>query len=261
MADVVAHGLTLTLYSRPRRGRRRRGRRGAPGVRHRRARQGGHRHAPGGRRPRPTLLGVVAAVAAEPSLRFAALWTHFPVADGVGDRGPRLHRRPAGRRLAAGRADAGRARASRPPCSTPPTRPAPSPTPRRASTWCAAASPCTAVPPFPALDRRAGRSWQPPAAAGLRPVLSLRPQVTLVRDLDAGERPSYGRRTPSARAARRWPPCPSATPTASPGATSPGAVRCSSAAGAARWPGWSRWTRSWWTAGPTPTWPWATRWC
>ena len=81
MADVVAHGLTPAVYSRP-------------GIRalaeasalagvvtdvHVKVDTGMHRVGADGHE----LLDVVGAVAQDPSLRFAALWTHFPVADGV----------------------------------------------------------------------------------------------------------------------------------------------------------------------------------
>ena len=58
-----------------------------------------------------------------------------------------------------------------------------------------------------------------------------------------------------------WSPCPSATPTASPGAPSTREVRCSSAAGPAPWRGRSPWTRSWWTAALVRRSRWATRSC
>ena len=47
------------------------------------------------------------------------------------------------------------------------------------------------VAPTAGAGRGPGRGHR---AAAARPVLSLRSRVTYVRDLDAGERPSYGRR-------------------------------------------------------------------
>ena len=49
------------------------------------------------------------------------------------------------------------------------------------------------VAPTPALADEIAAAT---GGGGLRPVLSLRTRVTYVRDLDAGERPSYGRRRP-----------------------------------------------------------------
>jgi alanine racemase len=49
------------------------------------------------------------------------------------------------------------------------------------------------VAPTPALDAELSAAT---GGARLEPVLSLRSRVTYVRDLDAGERPSYGRRRP-----------------------------------------------------------------
>jgi alanine racemase len=49
------------------------------------------------------------------------------------------------------------------------------------------------VSPFPVLDEVFADVMADTGAGGLRPVLSLRAKVTLVRRLDAGERPSYGR--------------------------------------------------------------------
>ena len=126
------------------------------------------------------------------------------------------------------------------------------PTPRRASTWSGAASPCTGCPrsrrstpscaAAMAVHRRGG------AASG---AVAARPGgAGAPRSAPASAPPTAAGRGLGA-APRRWRPCPSATPTACPGATSPAAGPSSSAAGAAGWPGWSRWTRSWWTAVPT----------
>ena len=172
----------------------------------------------------------------EPSLRFAALWTHFPVADGVDDE-DRSFTEAQLRRLDEARDVLAARRASRPRCSTPPTRPAPSPTRRPASTWSGAASPCTGSRPS------RGRRRRRPGHGGHRR------RGPASRAVAAGQgdprAPPRRRRAPVLRpplrpaaCARRWPPCPSATPTACPGATSPRAVPSSSVAGAAPWPGW-----------------------
>ena len=49
------------------------------------------------------------------------------------------------------------------------------------------------VSPFPVVDPMLTQVMASTGAGGLRPVLSLRAKVTMVRRLDAAERPSYGR--------------------------------------------------------------------
>ena len=146
--------------------------------------------------PPEEVPATVAAVLGEPSLRFAALWTHFPVADGVSDED---------RAYTEGQLE-GCAPWRRPcapwawpcPCATPPTPPGPSPIPGPACDMVRCGISLYGVLPHPDL----APAWEAArAAAGvgaLRPVLSLRGRVSFVQRLAAGERPSYGRRHPLA---------------------------------------------------------------
>jgi alanine racemase len=189
MADVVAHGLTPAVYSRPGVSALAEASAGAGTVTdvHVKVDTGMHRVGAG----RDDLLGIVAAVAGAPSLRFAALWTHFPVADGV-DREDRTF-------TEAQIAALGEARDALVSAGYPP------PLLHAANSAGALAYPGSrldvvrcgialyGVCPFPVLDAVAAGVVAATGADGLRPVLSLRSKVTLVRRLDAGERPSYGR--------------------------------------------------------------------
>ena len=152
MADVVAHGLTPTLYTR----RRRRAPRPRPRPRagvvtdvHVKVDTGMHRV---GRRPRRAGATSCGAVAAEPvaPLRRAV----DPLPGGRRGRATRTgpSPRPRSARLADARGRAGRRRARARRWCTPPTRPGASPTPAPASTWCAAGSPSTGSSPFPVVD-------------------------------------------------------------------------------------------------------------
>ncbi len=137
------------------------------------------------------LVSLADRVAADPALRLAALWTHLAVADGtsaeerqftaaqvtrfdeaaallaaVGHRPPLLHVANSAGAIAW-------------------------PDARRSLVRCGLG--LYGVAPTPALAELVA------AASGgrrLEPVLSLRTRVTYVRDLEAGERPSYGRRRP-----------------------------------------------------------------
>ena len=140
------------------------------------------------------LAGLADRVAADPHLRLGAVWTHLAVADGAGRRRQRLHRAPA-------RALRGRAvRTGRGGHHPPLTHVANSagtigwPAARRDLVRCGIA--LYGVAPTPAL----GDAWPGrPGAGGSAPVLSLRTRVTHLRELEAGERPSYGRRRPLSR--------------------------------------------------------------
>lgn len=126
---------------------------------------------------------VVGALSGAGYVRFAGLWTHFPVADGTTaeDRAftaAQLERFETVRRALA---DAG----------------------MEAPLQHAANSAAALCHPVARLDMvRCGISvyglLPAPglATADLRPALSLHARVSLVRSLDAGERPSYGRRYP-----------------------------------------------------------------
>ncbi len=189
MVDVAGRGLTLTLYSRPgvAAAAAAAARAGVVIDVHVKVDTGMHRV---GADP-AELVDIVGAVAAEPSLRFAALWTHFPVADGVGpeDRSfteHQIHGLVAARDLLAG---AGH---------VPPLLHAANsagtlayPAARLDLVRCGIA--LYGVSPFPVVDAVVAAAMADTGAAALRPVLSWRAKVTLVRELDAGEQPSYGR--------------------------------------------------------------------
>ena len=136
-------------------------------------------------------LALAGVIAADPALRLGAVWTHLAVADGAddGDRDfTRLqldrfdellaalneagHRPPMSHVAnSAGTISAGRA--------------------RRDLVRCGIA--LYGMAPTPALAEELAALT---GGQQLRPVLSLRTRVTFVQDLDAGERPSYGRRRP-----------------------------------------------------------------
>ena len=125
------------------------------------------------------LLGVVAAVAGEPSLRFAALWTHFPVADCVGDEDRAF---TVGQlRLLTEARDALRAAGH----ESPMLHAANSagtiayPAARLDLVRCGIA--LYGAPPFPTLDDASAAVMASTGAADLRPVLSLYAQVAMVR--------------------------------------------------------------------------------
>ena len=171
---------------------------------------------------------------ADPVLRLGRLWTHLPVADGAG---ARTARSPgcsssgstpcwptlaaAGHRGRRGPRRQHRRRHRLP--RGPPRHGALRHRPLRRG-----------LPGrWPASCRR--------ATGGRRacdPVLSLRSRVTLRprRSTPGSGPPTAGSgRCPSAR---RWPRCPSATPTACRAASSTRAARCSSAGSAGPWPAW-----------------------
>jgi alanine racemase len=142
------------------------------------------------------VVPLVAAVDGAPSLHFAALWSHLAVADEVGDEDRDFTAdqlallEAAGAALAAAGYD-------------PPLVHAANsagviayPGARLDMVRCGIA--LYGVVPAPALGPVLAAD---PAAAGtelLHPVLSWRSTVSLVRVLDAGQRPSYGRRLPLA---------------------------------------------------------------
>ena len=151
---------------------------------------GMHRVGGGARGPAGARRG---ASGASRCCELEGVWTHLPVADGEARRGPAPTPRGSSDlfdRLVADLAADGRPRAA---CCTRPTRRAPSPSPGRATTWCAAGSASTATCPGDAVraafDAQAGGD-------ALRPAMSLKARVVAVRTLDAGERPSYGRLRP-----------------------------------------------------------------
>jgi alanine racemase len=140
------------------------------------------------------VTAVVGAVTTAPSLRFAALWTHFSVADEVDDesRAFTLGQLALFHQTRAAVAAAG---------SDPPMVHGANsagaiayPEARLDMVRCGIA--LYGVVPLPALEKVLADD---PAVHGqelLRPVLTLRSTVALVRWLEAAERPSYGRRRP-----------------------------------------------------------------
>jgi alanine racemase len=192
MVDVVAHRLTPTLYS-------------PAGVEaadaaadaagevvdvHVKVDTGMHRVGA----DRDRTVALVAEVARRPALRFAALWTHFPVADGIGE-GDRSFTE-AQIRLLRETGDA-LAAAGHPPPMLHAANSAGAlayPAARLDMVRCGIA--LYGVLPFPDVDPAVDEVVAATGTAGLRPVLSLKARVTLVRRLPAGARPSYGRLAP-----------------------------------------------------------------
>jgi alanine racemase len=189
MADVVVHGLTLTLYSRRavRAAAEASALAGVVSDVHVKVDTGMHRV---GAAP-AELLEIVQCVAAEPSLRFAALWTHFPVADGVGGEDREFTEAQIRSLDEARRSLAG---AGHPPPLLHAANSAGTlayPASRLDLVRCGIA--LYGVSPFPVVDGVLAGVVASTGAGALRPVLSLRSKVTSVRELDADERPSYGR--------------------------------------------------------------------
>jgi alanine racemase len=189
MPEVVAAALTPAVYSRPgiRAVAEASARAGVVTDVHVKVDTGMHRVGA----QRAELLEIVAAVAAEPSLRFAALWTHFPVADGV-EAEDRSFTDAQIRALT----EAGQAlgAAGYPPPLLHAANSAGAlayPDARLDMVRCGIA--LYGVSPFPVVDPVAAEVMASTGAGGLRPVLSWRAKVTLVRRLAGGERPSYGR--------------------------------------------------------------------
>jgi len=189
MADVAAHGLTLTLYSRRgiRAAAEASARAGVVTDVHVKVDTGMHRV---GVEP-AELMQIVGDVVAEPSLRFAALWTHFPVADGVE---PQDRSFTEAQIRSLGEARDALVRAGHSPSLLHAANSAGTlayPASRLDLVRCGIA--LYGVSPFPVVDPAFAEALAATGAGALRPVLSLRAQVTLVRRLEASERPSYGR--------------------------------------------------------------------
>jgi alanine racemase len=139
---------------------------------------------------------VVAEVAGDPALRFAALWTHFPVADGDRAEDRAFTEAQIGA-LGAARDDLAAAGLAPPALHAANSAAALAyPAGRFDMVRCGIA--LYGVVPFPGTVP-AGVDAPGRAAVGeLRPVLSLRAAVTSVRRLEVGDRPSYGRLQPLA---------------------------------------------------------------
>jgi alanine racemase len=137
------------------------------------------------------VVALAAAVAAAPGLRFAGLWSHLSVADETGEE-DRAFTAGQLRLLADTRAALGSAGLDPPLVHVANSAGAIAhPRSRQDMVRCGIA--LYGVVPVPALAPVLAGD---PALHGerLRPVLSLRALVSHVRWLDAGERPSYGRR-------------------------------------------------------------------
>jgi len=194
MGEVVARGLTPTLYS-------------GAGVKsaadaaaragtvldvHVKVDTGMHRVGA----PPEEVPGVVSAVLGEPSLRFAALWTHFPVADGVSDE-DRAFTEGQLERLRAVEA-ALRAAGVAVPLRHAANSAGAIAYPRARLDMVRCGISLYGVVPHPDLAPAWEAAREAAGAGALRPVLSLHGRVSFVQRLAAGERPSYGRRHPLA---------------------------------------------------------------
>jgi alanine racemase len=132
--------------------------------------------------------GLAATIAADSRTTLGALWTHLAVAEASGpvDRAFTAAQLEQFDAIVADLAASGQ----RPPLTHAANSAAAIgiPAARYGMVRCGIA--LYGVAPTPALADQIAAA----AGAGLRPVLSLRTRVTFVRDVDAGERPSYGRR-------------------------------------------------------------------
>jgi alanine racemase len=181
MEAVVTHRLTPTLYSQPAVAALDAATNGTIVGVHVKVDTGMHRV---GADP-ADVVSVVRAVDRAPGLRFDALWSHLSVADESGEE-DRAFTAEQLRRLESARAalvDAG--------LEVPLVHMANS-----AGAMGVAASRLDMVRCGIALYGVAPAPAMEGAHGALRPVLSLRSRVSLVRRLDAGESPSYGRRRP-----------------------------------------------------------------
>jgi alanine racemase len=192
MADVVGRGLTPTVYSRAGVAAAAKAAAAARTVLdvHVKVDTGMHRVGADA----SDVVDLVRAVDAAPGLRFAALWSHLAVADEVGDEEKAFTAEQV-RLLAATRAALATAGFDPPMVHMANSAGAIAyPGARLDMVRCGIA--LYGVVPMPAIGPVLADD---PAVRGgelLRPVLSLYATVSLVRSLDAGERPSYGRRRP-----------------------------------------------------------------
>ena len=212
---ALALGLRLVVYRRrDDRCHRRSGRRpsGVPDVAG--PPQGRHRDAPGRLRTRRRGRRSPAASPATPALRLEGTMTHLAMADEPDDPHHRPPARPVRRRARRPGRRRHRSRAS----ATPPTRPA-----------------HDRLPPRPARPRpgRASRSTASRRRPALAGAVDLRPALRWTStgvDGEAGRARASGSPTATATpssATPSWPPCRSATPTASAAGSAWSAARCS----------------------------------
>ncbi|HEY7946878.1 MAG TPA: alanine racemase [Acidimicrobiales bacterium] len=139
------------------------------------------------------VVGLVAAVDRAPALRFGGLWSHLAVADEVDDES-RAFTAAQVRLLAESRAALAAAGLDPPLVHLANSAGAIAvPEARLDMVRCGIS--LYGVVPSPALAPILAAAPALGGGEGLRPVLSLRSEVSLVRVIEAGERPSYGRRT------------------------------------------------------------------
>ena len=201
------------------------------------------------------LAALVAAVGLEPVLQLEGVWTHLPVADGEHpeDRAYTEGQLDLFDRLVAALAEDG----IRPPVLHTANTAGAIAFPRSRQDMVRCGIGLYGYAPSAGVARALSEQV---AGETLQPAMSLKARVVAVRELEAGERPSYGRLRP--------------LPERSVVATIPigyadGVPRALFGAGYevliggsdARWPAWSPWTRSSSTAVPTPRSARATRWC
>jgi alanine racemase len=140
---------------------------------------------------RSDALALAGIVAADPALRLGAVWTHLAVADGADDGDRDFTRLQLDRfdELLAALTEAGH----RPPMSHVANSAGAISASRARRDLVRCGIALYGMAPTPALAEELAALT---GGQQLRPVLSLRTRVTFIQDLDAGERPSYGRRRP-----------------------------------------------------------------
>jgi alanine racemase len=140
---------------------------------------------------RSDALALAGLIAADPVLRLGAVWTHLAVADGADDADRDFTRLQLDRfdELLAALHEAGH----RPPMSHVANSAGTISAGRARRDLVRCGIALYGMTPTPALAEELAALT---GGQQLHPVLSLRTRVTFVQDLDAGERPSYGRRRP-----------------------------------------------------------------
>ncbi len=194
MPDVVARRLTPTVYSHTgvRALARASARAGVVTDVHVKVDTGMHRVGA----ERRDQVGLVAEVSGQSALRFAALWTHFPVADGV-DADDRAFTRAQVTALDEARGELAAAGFA-PPLVHAANSAGAIAFPEARLDMVRAGIALYGACPFPVVDTAVEEVLARTGAGDLRPVLSLRAEVTMVRRLPPAARPSYGRLRPLA---------------------------------------------------------------
>jgi alanine racemase len=192
MADAVAHDLALTVYSLAavHAAAEAAARLGCTVDVHVKLDTGMHRV---GAAP-AEVIEVVTAVVANPGLRFAALWTHFPVADCTGPEARAFSEA----QLAglAGVRDTLAARGLSPPALHAANSAGALAIPQARLDMVRCGIALYGAVPFPGDRAPWTEVLSATGADALRPVLTWRSAVTHVTRLEAGARPSYGRLRP-----------------------------------------------------------------